>query len=608
MIGRSPDEGPLPAPPGRPDPKPDNPLIVQPDRTLLLHTTRTLENGEGVIQRDSNGRPLTEVHPRFEEARTRLASFAELIKSPDYLHTYKLTPVSVWNAVALGWDYVSIETVLFDLACVPIPGTVLAKVQIWVQRFGLLELHREGARFELVCSDRQVLEELLEQARVRELCRVDGEGRLWLDDVTRGPIKQVLIRLGFPVRDLGGYVDGDPLPVAFRETTVGGLGFGLRDYQRQAAEAFHADGGVSGGNGVIVLPCGAGKTVTAMAAMEKVGAKTLILTTNTVAVRQWRSELLDKTHLAAEDVGEYTGMGKQVAPVTISTYQMLTHRKSKTSGFDNLEIFRRENWGLVIYDEVHLLPAPVFRITAELQARRRLGLTATLVREDGKEDEVFCLIGPKRFELPWKQLEADGFIATAQCVELRVPLDPSLDTAYAQSTARNKMRIAAESIGKIPVIQDLSARHGGQRILVIGQYLEQLETLQRHLSVPLITGKTPNLKREQLYADFRSGAQPVLVVSKVGNFAIDLPDATVAIQISGSFGSRQEEAQRLGRILRPKADGASATFYSVVSENTREQEFAEKRQLFLAEQGYAYRIVRSGDMDFEGKDPEDSKS
>ncbi len=441
-----------------------------------------------------------------------------------------------------------------------------------------------------------MLEQLLQKASVAKLCEVDEDGRIWVDDVTRGPIKQALIRQGFPVRDLGGYVDGDPLPMAFRENTATGALFELRDYQKRAAEAFHADGGVNGGNGVIVLPCGAGKTVTAMAAMQKVGAKTLILTTNTVAVRQWRSELLDKTSLRPDEVGEYTGLGKQVAPVTISTYQMLTHRRSKTADFENLEIFRRENWGLVIYDEVHLLPAPIFRITAELQARRRLGLTATLVREDGKEDEVFCLIGPKRFEMPWKQLEADGFIATAQCVELRVPLDPSLDSEYANSSPRNKMRVAAENVGKVDVVKELVQRHAGQRILVIGQYIDQLENLQRHLGAPLITGKTPNPKREQLYSQFRSGDQPILIVSKVGNFAIDLPDATVAIQVSGSFGSRQEEAQRLGRILRPKSDGASATFYSVVSENTREQEFAEKRQLFLAEQGYAYRILRSADM------------
>lgn len=577
----------------------DNPLVVQPDGSLLLHTVSTLTDGEGGLLRDDNGRPLTEPHPRFEEARSRLSSFAELIKSPDYLHTYKLTAVSIWNAVSLGMDIDSIEATLWDLVCVPIPEVVLTKVRVWVERFGLLELHRVGDRFGLTCGDCKVLEELLQISSIAKLCDVDEEGRIWVDDVTRGPIKQALLRQGFPVRDLGGYVDGDPLALGFRETTLDGVAFGLRDYQRQAADAFHADGGVNGGNGVIVLPCGAGKTVTAMAAMEKVGAKTLILTTNTVAVRQWRSELLDKTNLREDQVGEYTGLGKQVAPVTISTYQMLTHRRSKTAEFENLEIFRKENWGLVIYDEVHLLPAPVFRITAELQARRRLGLTATLIREDGKEDEVFCLIGPKRFEMPWKQLEADGFIATAHCVEVRVPLHPSLESDYVNSTVRNRMRVAAENIGKTAVIEGLVQRHAGQRILIIGQYIDQLESLQRHLGVPLITGKTPTLKREELYSEFRSGVQPVLIVSKVGNFAVDLPDATVAIQISGSFGSRQEEAQRLGRILRPKSDGACATFYSVVSENTREQEFAEKRQLFLAEQGYAYRIQRSEDMDLD---------
>ena len=579
-----------------PAPLADNPLIVQPDRTMLLHTVQTLTDGEGALLRDEQGQPLTEPHPRFEEARMRLAAFSELIKSPDYLHTYKLTSVSIWNAVALGMDYEHIVSVLRDLVCVPIPAAALQQVELWVQRFGMLELHREGTRFELRCADAKVMESLLEKSRVSELCEVDSDGRLWVDDVTRGPIKQALIRSGYPVRDLGGYVDGDPLEIKFRKITVGGQDFGLRSYQDQAARAFHVDGGVSGGNGVIVLPCGAGKTVTAMAAMGLVGAKTLILTTNTVAVRQWRNELLDKTHLTEEQVGEYTGMAKRVAPVTISTYQMLTHRKSKTSEFHNLEIFRQENWGLVIYDEVHLLPAPVFRITAELQARRRLGLTATLIREDGKEDEVFCLIGPKRFEMPWKQLEADGFIATAQCFELRVPLHSSLETEYHQSSPRIKMRIAAENVGKISVVEDLVKHHAGKRILIIGQYLDQLQALQSHMGLPLITGKTPNLKREELYAAFRDGRSPVLIVSKVGNFAIDLPNATVAIQISGSFGSRQEEAQRLGRILRPKSDGACATFYSVVSENTREQEFAEKRQLFLAEQGYAYRIVRSEEL------------
>jgi DNA excision repair protein ERCC-3 len=350
---------------------------------------------------------------------------------------------------------------------------------------------------------------------------------------------------------------------------------------------------VLGGSGVIVLPCGAGKTVVGLKVMNLIGAKTLILTTNTVAVRQWREEILDKTLLTEDMVGEYTGDHKHVAPVTITTYQMLTWRRTKTDSFEHFALFSRENWGLVIYDEVHLLPAPIFRVTADLQARRRLGLTATLVREDGKEDEVFCLIGPKRYDVPWKVLEAQGFIAAASCVEVRVPLDSSLRSTYTSASARGKFRVASENPGKTRVVEYLTARHSGGRILIIGQYIDQLQALARYLGVPLITGKTPNADREKLYAAFRSGEQQVLIVSKVGNFAVDLPEANVAIQISGTFGSRQEEAQRLGRILRPKADGSEAVFYSVVTLGSRDQEFAEKRQLFLTEQGYAYRIVEA---------------
>lgn len=578
-------------------PQPDNPLVIQPDGTLLLHTVQTLLDAQGEIQRDGDGRPLTEPHPRFEEARAALASFAELKKSPDYLHTYKITPVSVWNAIALGMDSESILDALAELACVPLPEKVIERVELWSMRYGLLELNREGDRFELTCRDPEVLAQLLERPRVQEWCQVDEDGRAWVDDVTRGPIKQALIRLGYPVQDLGGYVDGDPLSIDLRSQTRAGLPFQLREYQTQAATAFHADGGVTGGNGVVVLPCGAGKTVTAMAAMARVGAKTLILTTNTVAVRQWRDELLDKTHLTEAQVGEYTGDVKRVAEVTISTYQMLTFRKGKTDSFRNLELFREHNWGLVVYDEVHLLPAPIFRMTAELQARRRLGLTATLVREDGKEEDVFCLIGPKRFEMPWKQLEAQGHIATAHLVELRVPFPESGRQAYRKAGAREMTRLAAENPDKEAWVAHLIRRHGGQRTLVIGQYIQQLEALQRSLQAPLITGKTPTAKREELYRAFRQGDEPVLIVSKVGNFAIDLPDARVAIQVSGTFGSRQEEAQRLGRILRPKSDGQPATFYTLVTAGTREQEFAQRRQLFLAEQGYSYQIVEAATLE-----------
>ncbi|MBI5364204.1 MAG: DEAD/DEAH box helicase, partial [Planctomycetes bacterium] len=378
-----------------------------------------------------------------------------------------------------------------------------------------------------------------------------------------------------------------------RTETRSGRPFGLRAYQEGAARAFHAGGTVLGGSGVVVLPCGAGKTIVGMAVMNLVGTKTLILTTNTVAVRQWREELLDKTELRPEDVAEYTGDEKHVAPVTITTYQMLTWRRSRTDAFEHFALFGRENWGLVVYDEVHLLPAPVFRVTADLQARRRLGLTATLVREDKKEDEVFCLIGPKRYDVPWKVLESQGFIAAARCVEVRVPLEHQLRERYAAADAREKFRVASENPAKFGVIDRLVALHPGCHVLVIGQYIEQLHALQRHLGAPLITGKTPTVERERLYAGFKSGAVPLLIVSKVGNFAIDLPDANVAIQISGTFGSRQEEAQRLGRILRPKSDGGAAVFYSIVTLGSRDQDFAQRRQLFLTEQGYTYEIVEA---------------
>jgi DNA excision repair protein ERCC-3 len=479
---------------------------------------------------------------------------------------------------------------------------VVQDVRGWMQRYGLLRIERMAqGGFELVSSDPDALKDVLGHRSIREMLRVE-DGRACLDELTRGSIKQALIKIGYPVDDRGGYLDGDPLAIPLRNASRAGGPFELRPYQSEAARAFHAGGSVLGGNGVIVLPCGAGKTVTAIAVMNLVGAKTLILTTNTVAVRQWREELLDKTGLAPEQVAEYTGDEKQVAPVTISTYQMLTWRRSKAGEFEHFALFSKENWGLVVYDEVHLLPAPIFRVTAELQARRRLGLTATLVREDGKEDEVFCLIGPKRYDVPWKVLEQKGFIAPARCVEVRVPLDPACKSAYAFADARGKFRVASENPAKTPVIERLLERHEGAHVLIIGQYIDQLEALAKHTRAPLITGKTPTQERERLYGAFRSGEVPVLIVSKVGNFAIDLPDANVAIQISGTFGSRQEEAQRLGRILRPKADGSGAVFYSLVTLGSRDQEFAQRRQLFLTEQGYTYEIVDSQALEPE-RDP-----
>lgn len=578
--------------------RPDNPLIVQSDRTLMLHTVRAVVDAKGGQAKDADGQPLTEEHPRFPDARDALAQFAELEKSPNYLHTYRITPVSVWNAAALGLTAGDIEAVLDEFACIPVPETVKDEVRQWVARYGVLRIERreeggEKVRFELVSSDPDVLLDVLGYRDIARLLERDEDGCVWVSGLNRGSIKQALIKIGFPVDDRGGYLQGDEFGILLREETLAGRAFAVRPYQEQAAASFYAGGSVMGGNGVVALPCGAGKTVVAMKVMSLVQTKTLILTTNTVAVRQWHQELLDKTTLTEDEVGEYTGDSKSVKPVTITTYQMLTWRRSKTAEFEHFSLFSQENWGLVVYDEVHLLPAPVFRVTADLQARRRLGLTATLVREDGKEDEVFCLIGPKRYDVPWKVLEGQGFIAAATCVEVRVPLAPSLKSAYLGADARGKFRVASENPAKVEVVQELLQQHPSGRILVIGQYIAQLEELAGVLKAPLITGKTPNDEREKLYGSFRDGSEPILIVSKVGNFAIDLPDANVAIQISGTFGSRQEEAQRLGRILRPKSDGAEAIFYSIVTTGSRDQEFAEKRQLFLTEQGYSYQIVES---------------
>ncbi len=576
--------------------RPDAPLIVQSDRSLMLHTVHAVIGEDGRPVKDDSGSPLTEEHPSFASARDALAAFAELEKSPDYLHTYRITPVSVWNAAALGLTAEDIQNTLEEYSCVPVPRNVLTDIDQWIARYGQLRIERRGERFELVATSQEAMDDILSHGDVRKLLEVDSGDRVWLGELSRGAIKQVLIKIGYPVDDRGGYLEGDPVEIRLREETLSGRPFKLRRYQGGAAEAFHAGGSTLGGNGVIVLPCGAGKTIVGMSVMNLVGAKTLILTTNTVAVRQWRDELLDKTWLSEDEVGEYTGEHKAVRPVTITTYQMLTWRRSRTGSFEHFTLFGRENWGLVIYDEVHLLPAPIFRVTADLQARRRLGLTATLVREDGKEDEVFCLIGPKRYDVPWKVLENQGFIAAATCCEVRVPLDPQLKPAYARANARGKFRVASENPAKVRVVEALIRRHPQGRILVIGQYINQLKSLARHLRAPLITGKTPVSERQRLYANFRDGDDRVLLVSKVGNFAIDLPEANIAIQVSGTFGSRQEEAQRLGRILRPKTDGGAAVFYSVVTVGSRDQEFAEKRQLFLTEQGYSYQIADAGNL------------
>ncbi len=404
-------------------------------------------------------------------------------------------------------------------------------------------------------------------------------------------MKQELVKLGFPVEDLAGYSRGESLPIQLRSDAAGTGAFALRDYQRSAVDSFYREGSMQGGSGVLVLPCGAGKTVIGIAAMGKLSCATLILTTNSTSVKQWKREILDKTDLTEDMVGEYTGLQKEVRPVTIATYQILTYRKSKNESFVHMDLFNKRDWGLIVYDEVHLLPAPVFRVTADIQATRRLGLTATLIREDGREEDVFSLVGPKRYEMPWKTLESQGWIASVECVELRVPLPPAEMEAYRSAAERERMRIASNNRAKLDVVDGLLRKHEGEQVIVIGQYLEQLHKLAERTGAPMISGEMPHDKREALYHSFRSGEIPVLIVSKVANFAVDLPDAAVAIQVSGSFGSRQEEAQRLGRILRPKSGENKAYFYTIVSEDTKEQEFAMNRQLFLIEQGYNYRMV-----------------
>lgn len=553
---------------------PGNPLIVESDRAVLVEVD----------------------HPRYEAVRERLLQFAELEKCPERLHTYRLTPISIWNAAALGVGALEILEFLESNSRYALPKSVREKVTEWHARFGALVLERPAAgphrgKLVLTTRDPQLLETLLAAPEVASLPIERHAGGLVVSEDHRGVVKQILTDLEYPVLDAAGYVAGAPLPIELRTRTRAGAPFAVREYQRAAVDAFHAGGSAWGGSGVVVLPCGAGKTIVGIAAMARLSVCTLILTTGAAAVRQWRAELLDKTSLDPKDVGEYTGDQKELRSVTITTYQMLTYRRQKDAGFRHFNVFDGRDWGLIVYDEVHLLPAPVFSITAGLQARRRLGLTATLVREDGQESRVFSLIGPKRYEAPWRKLETQGFIATAQCREVRVPLTPERAALYARAPRREQFRIASENPAKNVFVKRIIAEHPRDHILVLGQYLDQLHALAAELGAPLITGNTPNETRESLYTRFRRGEIPVLVVSKVGNFAIDLPDANIALQVSGTFGSRQEEAQRLGRILRPKSDGRPALFYAVVSADTRECAFAEKRERFLTEQGYAYEIV-----------------
>ena len=542
----------------------DGPLIVQSDKTVLLEVA----------------------HPDAPKARAALAPFAELERAPEHIHTYRITPLALWNARAAGFDAEQAVDALERYSRFPVPQSLLVDVAETMARYGRLKLVKHPAHgLILEADDAAILTEVRRSKKIQPLIAKP------IDDLTvpvhpsaRGQIKQELTKLGWPVEDLAGYVDGESHPIALNHD-----GWQLRDYQSYAAESFW-----EGGSGVVVLPCGAGKTIVGAASMAQAQTTTLILVTNTVAGRQWRDELLRRTTLTPEEIGEYSGERKEIRPVTIATYQVVT-RKTKGE-YRALELFDSRDWGLIIYDEVHLLPAPVFRMSADLQSRRRLGLTATLVREDGREDDVFSLIGPKRYDAPWKELEMAGYIATAECVEVRTTLTDEERLTYATAETRERYRLAACSTGKLKVVDKLLAQHAGQQTLIIGAYVDQLEEIAQRIGAPLVDGTTTTKKREQAFQAFRDGETSTLVVSKVANFSIDLPEAAVAIQVSGTFGSRQEEAQRLGRLLRPKTDGAEAVFYTVVSRDTLDAEYAMHRQRFLAEQGYAYRLVDAADL------------
>lgn len=533
-------------------------------------------------------------HPNYDHIRNALGRFAELEKSPEHVHTYRISPLSLWNAASTGMEANEIISFLHEYSKFVVPPNVAHEIKELYSRYGILRLERSQERLFLMSTEANVLTEIISYKSLQPyFIRTVDENMVEIDPFDRGKLKQELIHLGYPVEDLAGYHEGAQLSVHWRDSTLQGGAFSLRTYQEEAADHFYAAGSVYGGSGVLVLPCGAGKTVIGIAAAVQVQAEVLVLTSSITSARQWIHEFLDKTSIAPEQIGEYSGEQKNIRPITVTTYQILSYRKSKADDYLHLELFNRRNWGLIIYDEVHLLPAPVFRITADIQAKRRLGLTATLVREDGREKDVFSLIGPKKYDAPWKELEQQGWIATAQCMEVRVQLTELERQQYAAEAARGKARIAAEAQEKIRVVQQLVQQHQADRVLVIGQYLDQLERISAAIAAPIITGKTPHDEREQLYTAFRDGHIRVLVVSKVANFAVDLPDANVAVQVSGQYGSRQEEAQRLGRILRPKSERVQAFFYVVVTSGTKDHDFAINRQRFLTEQGYRYTIIES---------------
>ena len=538
----------------------NGPLIVQSDRTVLLEVA----------------------HPQAEEARHELAVFAELERAPEFVHTYRITRLGLWNARAAGHTAEAMLKTLDDYAKFPVPQSVSIDLTETVGRYGRLVIERDAdGELIITATDPAVLAEITRSPKVGQFLGVKRTSTEWtLLPWARGQVKQELLKLGWPAEDHAGYTPGTPHEIELNSAG----GWALRPYQEQAIDNFF-----TGGSGVVVLPCGAGKTLVGAGAMARADTTTLILVTNTVSARQWRAELLKRTSLTEDEVGEYSGQVKEIKPVTIATYQILTAKRK--GEYAHLALLDALDWGLIIYDEVHLLPAPVFKLTAELQARRRLGLTATLVREDGRESDVFSLIGPKRFDAPWKEIEAQGFISPASCYEVRIDLPQQERLEYAASADDERYRLAATAPAKLGVVKELVAKHDGERILVIGQYLDQIDELALALNAPKLTGATPIDERERLYQDFRDGTTKVLVVSKVANFSVDLPEATVAIQVSGSFGSRQEEAQRLGRLLRPKESGLPANFYTLVARDTVDQDFAQNRQRFLAEQGYSYTIL-----------------
>ena len=541
----------------------DGALIVQSDKTLLLEVD----------------------HPRAEEARRAIAAFAELERAPEHVHTYRVTPLGLWNARAAGHDAEQVIDALITHSRYAVPHALLVDIADTMDRYGRLKLTKDGEHLVLETTDRAVLAEVLRHRKIAPLLgeRID-EDTVRVHPSERGHLKQELLKVGWPAEDEAGYVDGEAHPIALDTE-----GWSLRPYQEQAVEGFW-----HGGSGVVVLPCGAGKTLVGAASMARSQTTTLILVTNTVSARQWKDELLRRTSLTEDEIGEYSGARKEIRPVTIATYQVLTTKRK--GAYTHLDLLDARDWGLIVYDEVHLLPAPIFRMTADLQARRRLGLTATLVREDGREADVFSLIGPKRFDAPWKDIENQGYIAPADCVEVRVTLSDSERMAYAVAEPDDRYRLASCSPRKVGIVEKLVARHTGEPTLVIGQYLDQLDELAGRLDADLITGETTVAERQRLFNAFRTGEIALLVVSKVANFSIDLPEASVAIQVSGTFGSRQEEAQRLGRVLRPKGDGRTAHFYTVVARDTVDADFAAHRQRFLAEQGYAYRIIDSEEV------------